>query len=49
MFKQKLYAIIILLITVWLYTKGLGTLAVITLPMSAFLFFSKFDYTKHDY
>lgn len=49
MLKQKLYAIIILLITVWLFAKGIGTLAIITLPMSAFLFFSKFNYTKHDY
>lgn len=49
MFKQKIYAIICLLITIWLCTKGLGTLAIITLPMATFLFFSKFNYTRHDY
>lgn len=49
MFKQKIYAIICLLITIWLCTKGLGTLAIITLLMAALLFFSKFDYTRHNY
>ena len=49
MLKQKFYAIIILALTIWLCTKGIGTVAIITLPLSALLFFSKFDYTRHDY
>lgn len=49
MLRQKLYAIIILAFTIWMMTKGIGTLAIITIPTAIFMFFSKVDYTRHDY
>lgn len=49
MLKQKLYAIIILVLTILAIAGGIGTVAIITLPMAILLFFSKFDYTKYDY
>ena len=48
MLKQKLYAIILAIITIWFFANGIGTLAIITIPMALFLFFSKFDFTKHE-
>lgn len=46
MLRQKLYAIILAVITLWTLKLGVGDLAIITIPASIMLFFSKTKYIR---